>query len=66
MSDLVGNPEDQFSHVVAHLMYRTGGVSGYLSYEGTCHKNEPPHGKTNNVVSEQVGHKPGCTSTEDG
>ena len=27
---------------------------------------EPPPGKTNNVVSEQVGHKPGCTSTKDG
>ena len=26
--------------------------------------NEPPRGKTNNVVSEQVRHKPGCTSTE--
>ena len=24
---------------------------------------EPPRGKTNNVVSEQVRHKPGCTST---
>ena len=27
---------------------------------------EPSRGKTNNVVSEQVGHKPGCTSTENG
>ena len=27
---------------------------------------EPPCGKTNNVVSEQVRHKPGCTSTENG
>ena len=26
---------------------------------------EPPRGKTNNVVFEQVGHKPGCTSTEE-
>ena len=25
---------------------------------------ERPRGKTNNVVSEQVGHKPACTSTE--
>ena len=25
---------------------------------------EPPRGKTNNVVSEEVGHKPACTSTE--
>ena len=29
-----------------------------------CSKFEPLHGKTNNVVSEQVGHKPTCTSTE--
>ena len=27
---------------------------------------EPPRGKTNNVVSEQVGHKPGCTSRQEG
>ena len=27
----------------------------------TC---EPPRGKTDNVVSEQVRHKPACTSTE--
>ena len=27
--------------------------------------NEPPRGKTNNVVSEQVRHKPDCTVTED-
>ena len=26
--------------------------------------NEPPCGKTNNVVSEQVPHKPACTVTE--
>ena len=32
-----------------------------------CNKTyEPPHVKTNNVVSEQVSHKLGCTSTEDG
>ena len=28
--------------------------------------NEPPRGKTNNVVSEQVRHKPGCTVTDAG
>ena len=27
---------------------------------------EPPRRKTNNVVSEQVRHKPACTSTEAG
>ena len=26
--------------------------------------NEPPCGKTNNVVSKQIRHKPGCTSTQ--
>ena len=28
--------------------------------------NESPRGKTNNVVSEQVRHKPACTATEAG
>ena len=28
------------------------------------YRNEPPRGKTNNVVSEQVRHKPACTVTE--
>ena len=28
--------------------------------------NEPPRGKTNNVFSEQVRHKSGCTVTEAG
>ena len=27
--------------------------------------NEPPRGKTNNVVSEQVRRKPNCTVTEE-
>ena len=34
-----------------------------LSHYGK--KYEPHHEKTNNVVSEQARHKPGCTSTED-
>ena len=29
-----------------------------------CKISEPPRGKTNNVVSEQVRHKPACTATE--
>ena len=28
--------------------------------------NEPQHEKTNNVDSDQVWHKPGCTATGDG
>ena len=30
----------------------------------TSSSYEPSRGKTNNVVSEQVQHKPACTSTE--
>ena len=30
-----------------------------------CMHFEPPRGKTNNVVSDQVLHKPYCTVTED-
>ena len=28
--------------------------------------NEPPRGKTNNVVLDQIRHKPGCSATEIG
>ena len=46
--------------------------SSYLGYVTVFHcvihwsfdLYEPPRGKTNNVVSEQVRHKPTCTSTE--
>ena len=37
---------------------------GLFTDTSTCTINEPPRGKSNNVVSEQVRHKPGCTSTE--
>ena len=42
----------------------------YISYtfhlfEISDRPNEPSRGKTNNVVSEQVRHKPTCTSTEE-
>ena len=44
-----------------------GGKSSLMSAVlGRVSANEPPRGKTNNVVSEQVRHKPSCTSTEDG
>ena len=36
------------------------------SEKSYMHIIEPPRGKTNNMVSEQIRHKPGCTSTEDG
>ena len=31
-----------------------------------CSTCEPQHEKTNNVDSDQVRHKPGCTATGDG
>ena len=35
----------------------------YLQY---LRGDEPPRGKTNNVVFDQVRHKPACTATEAG
>ena len=35
-----------------------------VNYEKCFVINEPSRGKTNNVVSEQIRHKLGCTSTE--
>ena len=46
MSDLVGNPEARFSRVAAH-MFSLEKLPAVVPYE-------PPRGKTNNVVSEQV------------
>ena len=34
------------------------------TYSAYMYKNEPPRGKTNTVVSEQVQYKPACTVTE--
>ena len=57
MSDLVRNPEDRFSHDMAHReMPRK---------DAECNANEPRHEKTNILVSDLVRHKPGCTATED-
>ena len=36
---------------------------GFIEFSHVL-RYEPPRGKTNNVVSEQVRHKPVCTSTE--
>ena len=44
--------------------YRT--VLLYITTTVVMLSNEPPRGKTNNVVSEQVRHKSGCTVTEAG
>ena len=45
---------------------RRGGSNEYpqAMYQD-CASTEPPPGKTNNVVSDQVRHKPTCTVTED-
>ena len=48
-----------FNVDTAHLMMKTYKISLILR------KYEPPHGKTNNVVFDQVLHKPDCTVTED-
>ena len=87
MSDMVGNPEDQFSGFSAHIIHT---VRDHLNVSVDASmitkiltslqkltssdiphtqvkqlmRYEPPLGKTNNVVSDQVRHKPVCTSTE--
>ena len=45
------------SQNVQHFCINPLMTNGQLSFE-------PPREKTNNVVSEQVRHKPGCTSSE--
>ena len=57
---------------VIQAVYTNGKIGLYTGYSSLSEKektnhlstNEPPRGKTNNVVSEQVRHKPTCTSTE--
>ena len=52
--------------VVLHPLQLTLNVQLYSYHEfNMLKKYEPPRGKTNNVVSEQVGHKSRCTITED-
>ena len=58
MLDLVGNPEDRFSRVVAHIKDPLF-IFTYWHLLQDLLDNlkklfEPPRGKTNNVVSEQV------------
>ena len=54
----VRKPHCWFSHEAAHLQPK---VLAELAHDLQF---EPPRGKTNNVVSEQVRHKLTCTSTE--
>ena len=43
---------------------RGGGAEAAMAdFKSLNPTNKPPRGKTNNVVSEQVRHKPACTST---
>ena len=63
MSNLFGNHIVGFPTRRLKLSYIT---SHCLEPSTERRSNEPRHEKTNNVVSEQFRHKPGCTSTEDG
>ena len=50
--------QSTFEHTPSKIMINSfDGDSGLIIFE-------PPRGKTNNVVSEQVQHKSGCTVTE--
>ena len=52
--------------VKCSLMFITYYLLHLKSLEHVDQINEPPRGKTNNVVSEQARHKPTCTVTEAG
>ena len=45
-------------------MYLTSEIDLMWDLDRSKTSFEPPRGKTNNVVSEQLRHKPTCTSTE--
>ena len=59
----LSKPMKVSSSVSRALDYSTVYCIIYKKYLGR-YTFEPPRGKTNNVVSEQVLHKPTCTSTE--
>ena len=46
--------------------YSTSFVLNWLIMKPQLYRSEPHHEKTNNVFSDQVWHKPGCTATGDG
>ena len=57
--------DDKKRHVIIVGAGMSGLAAGYeLAQVGHKVRYEPPRGKTNKVVSEQVRHKPTCTSTE--
>ena len=53
-------------HMHLSIYQAAGEYSLDIWYYGKKTTYEPCHEKTNNVVLEQVRHKPSCTSTEDG
>ena len=53
----MGGKKDMFEHI---------NIEWDLIFVSHCLSFELPRGKINNVVSEQVRHKPTCTSTEAG
>ena len=48
------------------LWYLTSSLFAHISSASRTVRNEPCHEKNNVLVSDLVGHKPGCTATEDG
>ena len=69
MSHLVANHDDRFSCLTAHILYFL--IKDLIFFYIALYQNhkdlfEPHHEKTNNVVSDQVPLKPGCTSTDAG
>ena len=78
MSDLFGNhivgfPTRRLICLDSYSNYTVPGQASQKQVTSAkctlfCHKLtiEPPRGKTNNVISEQVRHKPVCAATESG
>ena len=58
MLDLVGNPEDRFSRVMAHILHDHSLLDTTCNSRAECVVNEPVHEKTNNL-----GFRPGPTQT---
>ena len=66
MSDLVGNPEDRFSRVKAHMIFVELLNVADTSICVNISSYGPVREKTNNLGSDQVRHKPCCSDTEAG
>ena len=58
--------EHKTNHLTSNKQVNKTDNINYCFSKNHDSTNEPRHEKTNNVVSEQLGHKPSCTSTEDG